>query len=176
MYYSKSLHVMNTPQKENTTTSKTVSPFSISKSKVGSLILVGLIGTVAFDLVMYTNNAITGLPLEIPTTLGSLVLGEDSFAEPVGRLLHTANGIGLSLLFGFVALPISKRIVKAPVVVYGIAFAVVELVIAVWFGMLPALGAGVAGINIEPEVAIVTLLRHIVFGAVLGVSVRRWND
>jgi len=34
--------------------------------------------------------------------------------------------------------------------------------------MLPILGAGIAGINIAPEVAVMTITRHVVFGAVLG--------
>ncbi|WP_316504846.1 DUF6789 family protein [Nitrosopumilus sp.] len=150
--------------------------FPISKGRIEGLVLVGLVATGAFDLVMYADMAITGIPLEIPNVLGGLVLGDDhQYVEPVGRLIHLGNGIGLALLFGFVALPISKKLVKLPTIVYGIAFAAVELVVAVWLGMLPALGAGLAGLNIGPEVPIVTLLRHIAFGAVLGISVRRWN-
>jgi len=149
--------------------------FPISRGKVEGLILVGLLATGAFDLVMYADTAITGLPLEIPSVLGKLALGESQFAEPVGRLIHVGNGIGLALIFGLVALPVSTRIAKLPSIIYGIAFAIIELVIAVWFGMLPALGAGVAGINIGPEVAVVTLLRHIAFGAVIGLLVRRWK-
>ena len=149
--------------------------FTISKGKLQGLIIAGVLATTAFDLVMYADTAMTELPLEIPNVLGNLVLGESPYAEPVGRLIHLGNGIGLALLFGFIALPISRRVVKLPIVVYGIAFAVLELVIAVWFGMLPALGAGVAGFNIGPEVAAVTLLRHIAFGVVLGISVWRWK-
>ena len=52
--------------------------------------------------------------------------------------------------------PISKRIAKLPTLVYGIAFATVELVIAVWLVLLPALGAVVAGLNISPEVPAMT--------------------
>ena len=40
---------------------------------------------------------------------------------------------------------------------------------------VPSLGVGIAGLNIGPEVAIVVLLRHIIFGVVLGISVRRWK-
>ena len=138
--------------------------------------MIGLLGTGAFDLVIYADLAVTGLPLEIPSVLGQLVLGENQYAEPVGRLTHIGNGIGLALIFGFVALPISRRITKLPTVVYGVGFATAELVIAVWFGMLPALGAGIAGMDIGPEVAVVTFLRHVAFGVVLGISVRRWKS
>ena len=76
-------------------------------------------------------------------------------------------------MFGYVALPISKRIKKLPTIVYGIVFALVELVIAVWLVMLPMLGAGIAGLNIAPEVAVMTFARHLVFGAVLGLAMWR---
>ena len=155
--------------------SKNIASFTLSKGRIEGLVITGLLATVAFDLVMYADTAITGLPLEIPSVLGNLALGESPYAEPVGRLIHLGNGIGLALLFGFIALPISRRIKKLPTVVYGVAFAIAELVIAVWFGMLPALGGGVAGFNIGPEVAAVTLLRHVAFGVVLGISVWRWK-
>jgi hypothetical protein len=142
---------------------------------IGRFAAIGLLGTIAFDVVMYVDLAVTGLPLEIPSVLGKLVVGESPFAEPLGKMVHYANGIGLALIFGFIALPISKKIAKLPMVVYGIIFAVIELVIAVWLGMLPALGAGIAGLNIGPEVAIVTLLRHLAFGSVIGILVGRWR-
>ena len=50
---------------------------------------------------------------------------------------------------------------------HGIIFGVIVTVTAVWFGMLPALGAGIAGVNIAPEIPAMTIFRHIVFGAVL---------
>ena len=153
------------------------SVFSLPPSigKFLGLVIIGLVGTIAFDMVMYVDSAITGLPLEIPSVLGSLVVGDSEFAEPVGRVIHYGNGIGLALVFGFVALPISRKIIGLPTIVYGIIFGILELVVAVWFGMLPALGAGIAGTNVGPEVAIVTFLRHIAFGSVLGILVRSWR-
>lgn len=150
--------------------------FPISIGKLEGLILVGLLGTGAFDLAMYADIAVTGIPLDIPNTLGKHALGEHQYANFVGRLIHTGNGIGLSLLFGYVALPIFRKIVKLPTIVYGIAFAMLETVVAVWLILLPALGAGIAGVNIAPEVAVMTMTRHIVLGLVFGASVRRWNN
>ncbi len=142
-------------------------------SKFARLIFAGILGTIAFNGAMYADIAITGIPLDIPATMGSLAVGESEYTETVGHVIHFANGIGLSLLFGYVALPISKKIIKLPVIVYAIVFAIVETVIAVWFVLLPMLGAGIAGINIGPEVAVMTLARHVVFGAVLGLVLRR---
>ena len=140
------------------------------------LLIAGFFATLAFNGVMYLDIAVTGIPLDIPKTLGQLAVGESENAEMVGHAIHILNGMGLALLFGYVALPISKRIVRLPIWIYAITFMTVELIVTVWFGMLPALGAGIAGLNIAPEVPIMTLFRHIVFGIVLGVTVRRWND
>ena len=144
----------------------------IRGSKFTRLIFAGILATIAFNGVMYADIAITGIPLDIPATMGSLAVGESEYTETVGHVIHFANGIGLSLLFGYVALPISKKIIKLPVIVYAIVFAIVETVIAVWFVLLPMLGAGIAGINIGPEVAVMTLARHVVFGAVIGLVLR----
>jgi hypothetical protein len=142
-------------------------------SKFARLIFAGILGTIAFNGAMYADIAITGIPLDIPATMGSLAVGESEYTETVGHVIHFANGIGLSLLFGYVALPISKKIIKLPVIVYAIVFVIVETVIAVWFVLLPMLGAGIAGINIGPEVAVMTMSRHVVFGAVIGLVLRR---
>ena len=145
----------------------------IRGSKFTRLIFAGILATIAFNGVMYADIAITGIPLDIPATMGSLAVGESEYTETVGHVIHFANGIGLSLLFGYVALPISKKIIKLPVIVYAIVFAIVETIIAVWFVLLPMLGAGIAGINIGPEVAVMTIARHVVFGAVIGLVLRR---
>jgi len=144
----------------------------VKNSKFVRFVIAGVLATIAFNAAMYTDIAITGVPLDIATLMGELTVGESEYTETVGHVIHFANGIGLSLLFGYVALPISKKIIKLPVIVYAIVFVIVETVIAVWLVMLPMLGAGIAGINIAPEVAAMTMSRHIVFGAVLGLVLR----
>ncbi len=145
---------------------------TLKNSKFVRFVIAGVLATIAFNAAMYTDIAITGVPLDIAALMGELTVGESEYTETVGHVIHFANGIGLSLLFGYVALPISKKIIKLPVIVYAIVFAIVETVIAVWFVMLPMLGAGIAGINIAPEVAVMTITRHVVFGAVLGLVLR----
>ena len=152
---------------------KTTTQQKTRGSKFARIVLAGIIATIAFNGVMYVDIAITGIPLDIVETMGSLTVGESEYTETVGHVIHFANGIGLALLFGYVALPISKKIIKLPVIVYAIVFAIVELVIAVWFVMLPMLGAGIAGLNIAPEVAVMTFARHVVFGAVIGLVLRK---
>ena len=143
---------------------------TISNSKFLRLVFGGIIATVAFNAVMYTDIAITGIPLDIVTVLGQLTVGENESTQLVGHVVHLVNGIGLALLFGYVVLPISKRIIQLPVWIYATIFALIEVVVAVWLVMLPSLGAGIAGLNIAPEVPIMTAIRHVVFGIVLGLS------
>ncbi len=150
----------------------TITTIQKSNSKFARLVVAGILGTIAFNAVMYADMEITGIPLDIVSTMGSLVIGESEYTEIVGHAIHFANGIGLALLFGYVALPISKKIIKLPVIVYAIVFAIVELVVAVWFAMLPILGAGIAGLNIGPEVSAMTFVRHVAFGIVIGFVMR----
>ncbi len=140
--------------------------------KFPNLLIAGFLATLVFNGVMYMDIAITGIPLDTPATLGQLAVGESDDAEMVGHMIHILNGMGLALLFGYVALPISKRIVRLPIWLYAVIFMIVELIVTVWFGMLPALGAGIAGLNIAPEVPVVTFIRHVAFGLTLGLMIK----
>ena len=137
--------------------------------KFSSLVIAGLVGTFAFYIAAYVDIAITGVPLDISVVLGMLVVGEHESAPVIGNLFHIANGVGLTLFFGYIFLPISTRIMKGRVWLHGIIFGIIVTVTTVWFGMLPALGAGIAGVNISPDVPAMTISRHIVFGAVIGI-------
>ena len=137
--------------------------------KFSSLVIAGLVGTFAFYIAAYVDIAITGVPLDISVVLGMLVVGEHESSLIIGNLFHIANGIGLTLFFGYVFFPISNRIMNGRVWLHGIIFGILVTVTTVWFGMLPALGAGIAGVNIAPEVPAMTISRHIVFGVVLGI-------
>ncbi len=139
--------------------------------KFSSLVIAGLVGTLSFYIAAYVDMAVTGVPLDISVVLGMLVVGEHESAQIIGNLFHIGNGIGLTLFFGYVFLPISTRIMKRRIWLHGIIFGVIVTATTVWFGMLPALGAGIAGLNIAPEVPAMTLSRHIVFGVIIGIIV-----
>ncbi len=137
--------------------------------KFSSLVIAGLVGTLSFYIAAYVDMAVTGVPLDISVVLGMLVVGEHESAQIIGNLFHIGNGIGLTLFFGYIFLPISTRIMKERIWLHGIIFGVIVTATTVWFGMLPALGAGIAGVNIAPEVPAMTMFRHIVFGAIIGI-------
>jgi len=132
------------------------------KRKFSTLVIAGLLGTLGFYIAAYVDIAITGVPLDITVVLGQLVAGEHESAQIIGHVFHIGNGIGLTLFFGYVFLPISTKIMKGRMWLHGIIFGIIVTVTTVWLGMLPALGAGIAG---------VTLSRHIVFGAIIGIIV-----
>ncbi len=145
---------------------------SSKKSKFLYLILAGFLGTAAFYVAAYVDMAITGVPLDIAVVLGQLVVGEHESSQIIGNLFHIGNGLVLTLFFGYVFLPISTRVMKGRIWLHGIIFGIIVTVTAVWLGLLPALGAGIAGLNIAPEVPAITMSRHIVFGVVIGLVVR----
>jgi len=138
-----------------------------------NLLIAGLLGTFAFYVAAYVDMAITGVPLDITVVLGQLVAGEHESAQIIGHVFHIGNGIGLTLFFGYVFLPISTRIMKRRIWLHGIIFGIIVTATTVWLGLLPALGAGIAGLNIAPEVPAMTMFRHIVFGAVIGIVASR---
>ena len=150
---------------------------SLRNSKFLRLVIGGVVATLAFDAAMYADIAITGVPFDIVITLGNLAVGENEYSETVGHAIHFVHGVGLALLFGYVALPISKRIVNLPIWLYATIFSVVELIVGAWFGLLPALGGGIAGLEISLLIPVMTLSRHIVYGLVLGtiLTQRRTN-
>ena len=141
--------------------------------KFSSLVIAGLLGTLGFYAAAYVDIIITGVPLDISDTLGQLVAGDHELAYLIGNIFHIANGIGLTLFFGYVFLPISTRIMKDRIWFHGIIYGIIVTATTVWLGLLPALGAGIAGINIAPEIPAMTMFRHIVFGAILGIVISK---
>jgi hypothetical protein len=145
---------------------------TIKNQKFPRLVIAGLVGTFAFYIAAFVDMAITGIPLDISVVLGQIVAGEHESAQTIGHVFHIANGIGLTLFFGYVFLPISTKIMKSRLWIQGIIFGVIVTATTVWLGLLPALGAGIAGLNIAPEVPAMTMFRHIVFGAVIGIMAK----
>ncbi len=145
---------------------------STKKNKFLYLVMAGFLGTLAFYVAAYVDMAITGVPLDISVVLGQLIAGEHESAYIIGNVAHIANGIGLTLFFGYVFLPISTRVMKGRIWLHGLVFGVIVTIVGVWLVMLPALGAGIAGLNIAPEVPAMTMFRHIVFGLVIGIILR----
>ena len=92
--------------------------------KFPRLVIAGLVGTLAFYITAFIDMEITGIPLDISVVLGQLVAGEDESAIIIGNIFHIANGIGLTLFFGYVFIPISRKILNGRIWLHGIIFGV----------------------------------------------------
>ncbi len=114
-------------------------------------ILAGLLGTVLFDLV---GLFFTGTWWDIPTILGA----KTGLGLAYGVMGHYSNGILLAILFAGIAPSL-----WGPKWARALTFVVGETIALVWFFMLPLLGAGVAGLDMDPMMPVITLLRHIAY-------------
>lgn len=114
-------------------------------------ILAGFIGTLLFDLV---GLLITGNWWDIPGTLGA----KTGLGLTYGVIGHYSNGILLAILFAGIAPSL-----WGPKWARAITFVVGETVALVWLFMLPLLGAGIAGVDMDPMMPVITLLRHLAY-------------
>jgi len=144
-----------------------------SRSRFIAAIVAGLVGTVAFNMVMYIDVALTGIPLDLTRVLGSFIVGKNGPMDAAGNIFHFAIGIGLAIIYSYVFLPISKKVTKQIHWYYGIIYAIMIAVGPIFLGLFPALGTGIAGIGISPLVGPMTIVRHIAYGTVIGIMTRR---
>lgn len=114
-------------------------------------ILAGIAGTVLFD--------ITGLLLgagwwDIPQLLGE----KTGLGTLYGVAGHFGNGMALAVLYAGIAPSLWGPKWLRPLI-----FITVETIVLVWLFMFPLLGAGVAGLEVGPQMAVGSLLRHLIF-------------
>lgn len=114
-------------------------------------ILAGFLGTILFDL---AGLLITGNWWDIPGILGT----KTGLGLAYGVMGHYSNGILLAILYAGIAPSL-----WGPKWVRAITFVVGETIALVWFFMLPLLGAGIAGIDMDPMTPVVTLIRHFAY-------------
>lgn len=118
-------------------------------------ILAGLLGTLLFDIL---GLLLTGTWWDIPTILGA----KTGLGIAYGIIGHYSNGILLSILFAGIAPSL-----WGPKWFRPILFVVAETIALVWLFMLPLLGAGIAGIDMNPMMPIITIIRHLAFAVPL---------
>jgi hypothetical protein len=118
-------------------------------------ILAGFLGTILFDLV---GLLITGNWWDIPAILGV----KTGLGLAYGVLGHYGNGVLLAILFAGIAPSLWGPKWLRPII-----FVTGEMIALVWLFMLPLLGAGVAGIDMDPMMPVITLLRHLAYAVPL---------
>ena len=59
-------------------------------------VIASVLGTIAFNAVMYVDIAVTGMPMDITKTLGTMLVGKTGPVDLAGHTFHFANGMGLA--------------------------------------------------------------------------------
>ncbi|MGM0507480.1 MAG: hypothetical protein ACQER4_09885 [Bacteroidota bacterium] len=114
-------------------------------------ILAGVAGTILFDLFGW----MMGMGWwDIPALLGE----KTELGLLYGVFGHFGNGVLLAILYAGIAPSL-----WGPHWIRPFIFITAQTIALVWFFMLPLLGAGVAGLNVGPDMAIGTLVRHWIY-------------
>jgi hypothetical protein len=114
-------------------------------------IIAGLIGTLLFDI---AGLIMSGQWWDIPAILGE----KTGLGLAYGVFGHFSNGILLAILYAGIAPSLWGPYWLRPFI-----FITAQTVALVWFFMFPLLGAGVMGLNMGPEMAMGSLIRHWIY-------------
>lgn len=114
-------------------------------------IVAGIAGTLLFDLF----GLIMGSGWwDIPAMLGE----KTGLGLAYGVFGHYSNGALLAILYAGIAPSL-----WGPTWIRPYIFITAQTIALVWFFMLPLVGAGVAGLNVGPEMAVGTMVRHWIY-------------
>ena len=114
-------------------------------------IIAGVLGTILFDLFGW----VMGMGWwDIPSLLGE----KTGLGLAYGVFGHFSNGALLAILYAGIAPSL-----WGPHWIRPFIFITAQTVALVWFFMFPLVGAGVAGLNVGPDMAIGSLVRHWVY-------------
>jgi len=114
-------------------------------------IIAGVLGTILFDLF----GLVMGMGWwDIPALLGE----KTGLGLAYGVFGHYSNGALLAILYAGIAPSLFGPTWSRPIL-----FMAAETVALVWLFMFPLLGAGVAGLNMGVDMAIGSMLRHLLF-------------
>ena len=144
-----------------------VLPLRMSGMKVKAGLIAGFIATVALSILMIAKSAMGLMPQLNPIediVRVAHVLTSLSLPLPFGWLGHFFLG---TVIWGLVYAAWHASLPGAPVV-KGLIFGVLA-----WLAMMiiftPLAGHGVFALSLGPQATVVTLVLHLVYGAVLGV-------
>ncbi|MEO8249804.1 MAG: DUF6789 family protein [Burkholderiales bacterium] len=123
----------------------------------------GLIATVVLSILMIVKTMMGFMPaLDIPSMIAGMM--GMSGNTLVGWFIHFMIGI---VLYGVAIAVLDSRLPGNSSVAHGITIGVIG-----WLGMMltlmPMAGAGLFGMSFGPMAPAMTLVLHLIFGAVLG--------
>ncbi len=122
-----------------------------SKINWKKAIIAGVLGTILFDI---AGIILSGQWWDVPALLGE----KTGLGLGYGVFSHYANGVLLGILYAGIAPSL-----WGPNWVRPLMFMAAETVALVWFFMFPLLGAGIAGVKMDPMVPVASMIRHLLF-------------
>lgn len=130
-------------------------------TNVGSGIIAGFVATAVLSIIMIIKAAAGLLPeLDIIQMLSGMLGG----APVMGWVAHFSIG---ALLWGTVFAVLNDSIPGNSQITKGLALSIVAWLLMMVI-VMPIAGAGVFGLNIGIMAPVMTLVLHLVYGAVLG--------
>lgn len=136
-------------------------------------LIAGAIATIGLDWIRQMGVIVDWLPSDTPEMFGKMVTGSSNFVEYywVGQFIHFMNGASFGLFFTLVFGNYSSY---KKTVIWAIAWMLImELGMMVGPPMGPMVG--LFGVNwMWPQLFILTLVAHIVFGIILGLLSHLW--
>jgi hypothetical protein len=115
------------------------------------VIVAGVLGTILFDL---AGLIFSGQWWDVPALLGE----KTGLGLAYGVVGHYSNGILLAILYAGIAPSLWGPNWLRPLI-----FMTAETVALVWLFMFPLLGAGIGGVNMDPMIPVVSMIRHLLF-------------
>lgn len=129
-------------------------------SRIISGVIAGVVATVVLSVIMFLKNLMGVMPeLDVIAMLAKML----GAGAAVGWLMHFMVGIGYGGLFHVTntKLPGTTQIGKG--ILLGLSGWLVMMLL-----LLPMMGVGVFGMKMGPMAPMMTLVFHVIFGAVLG--------
>ncbi|ACR32747.1 DUF6789 family protein [Burkholderia glumae] len=130
------------------------------KPAIGRGMLAGFVATVVLSILIMMKHAMGVMPELDPIGMISHMLGMST--PVVGWVMHFMIGIVWGIAFAS-----TSRMFPGPFWLKGMLFAVVPWLVMM-FAMMPMAGAGFFGLDLGMAAPVMTLMLHLVFGAVLG--------
>ncbi len=136
-------------------------------NKIVKGLIAGLVATIVLSLLMMIKAKMGLMPnLNIIHMLASKMGG----AAVMGWTAHIAIGLGYGVIFGlfYQSIPSESGMMKG--ILLGIAGWLIMMI-----AIMPMMGAGMFASNMGMVAAVMTLVLHLIFGAVLGYTFDKLN-
>lgn len=144
-------------------------------------VLGGLVGTIGMTVVMYMGS-VMGMKMDMPMTLGTMLLPKGTAAWAVGLMMHLMMGIVFFIIYAALFKVFG---IHSAIAAWSALFGVVHALVAgTAFGMMPALhprmatgpasppdsvpAPGILGINMGAMGPMAVIAVHAIYGLVAG--------